>query len=226
MDAEIIKLVAVLLIAYFIGNISPSTILARSRGIDIKKEGSGNAGTTNALRVMGKKAAVITLVIDIMKGMAAVLVGTLLAGETGAYGCALMVMAGHIWPMVYRFKGGKGVATSFGALLTINPLLALLELAIVAIVTLLSKRMSAGSIAGLVCLPFMCLWLEPGFTLIAAVISIIMLIKHGANIRRLIHGEEPVLGIFDKDRKRDRKTETEQDPENEEDNNRNAEENR
>lgn len=193
-----IKLVIAFLIAYFIGNISPSTILARSQGIDIKQEGSGNAGTTNALRVMGKKAGAITLVIDILKGAAAVLIGTLLAGEVGAYGCALFVMLGHIWPMIFKFKGGKGIATSFGALLAINPLLALIELGIVALVTLISKRMSAGSIAGLVCLPFICLFMEPGFVWIAAVISVIMIIKHRANIVRMIHGEEPKLGFLDK----------------------------
>ncbi len=198
-----VKLVIAFLAAYFIGNISPSTIIARANGIDIKKEGSGNAGTTNALRVLGKKAAVITLVIDILKGVAAVLLGWFLAGPTGAMGCALCVMLGHIWPIIYRFRGGKGIATSFGALLIINPLLAGLELVIVAIVTLISKRMSAGSIAGLVCLPFMCLWLEPEFTLVAAVISIIMLVKHRANIVRLIHGEEPILGIFDKNRNKE-----------------------
>ena len=196
-----VKLVAAFLIAYFIGNISPSTIIARAHGIDIKKEGSGNAGTTNALRVLGKKAAVITLVIDILKGAVAVLIGTLLAGQVGAMGCALCVILGHIWPLIYKFQGGKGIATSFGALLALNPLLALLELAIVAVATLISKRMSVGSIAGLVCLPFMCIFMEPDFTIIAAVISVIMLIKHRANIVRLIHGEEPKLGIFDKDKK-------------------------
>ena len=130
-----VKLVIAFLIAYFIGNISPSTIMARAKGIDIKKEGSGNAGTTNALRVMGKKAGAITLVVDIIKGVAAVLIGLALAGQMGAYGCALPVMLGHIWPILLRFKGGKGIATSFGALLAINPLLALLELLIVAVET-------------------------------------------------------------------------------------------
>lgn len=205
-----VKMVIACLIAYFIGNISPSTIIARAHGIDIKKEGSGNAGTTNALRVLGKKAAVITLVIDILKGVIAVLIGMILAGDIGAYVCALMVMLGHIWPMLFKFKGGKGIATSFGALIMINPLLALIELAIVAVVTLITKRMSAGSIAGLVCLPFVCIFLEKEFTLIACVIAIIMLIKHRQNIVRLIHGEEPKLGIFDKEKGKDKKEDEDQ----------------
>ena len=137
-----IKMVIAFLIAYFIGNISPSTIMGRRSGIDIKKEGSGNAGTTNALRVLGKKAAVITLCVDVLKGVVAVLIGSFAAGSVGAYGCALCVILGHIWPMVYKFKGGKGIATSFGTLLALNPLLALIELGIVAVVTLLSKRLA------------------------------------------------------------------------------------
>ncbi len=196
-----LKLILAYLIAYFIGNISPSTIIGRRSGIDIKQEGSGNAGTTNALRVLGKKAAVITLCVDVLKGVAAVLIGSFAAGSLGAYGCALCVILGHIWPMLYKFKGGKGIATSFGALIALNPLLALIELGIVAAVTLLSKRMSAGSIAGLICLPFICIFMEPGFVAAAAVISVIMIIKHRANIVRLIHGEEPKLSFLDKDKK-------------------------
>ena len=203
--SEIIRMVIAFLIAYFIGNISPSTIIAKAHGIDIKKEGSGNAGTTNALRVLGKKAGAITLIIDILKGAVAVLIGTVLAGHAGAMGAALCVMLGHIWPLIYKLKGGKGIATSFGALLVINPLLALIELLIVAAVTLISKRMSVGSIAGLICLPFICIWMEPDFIWIAAIISIIMLIKHRANIVRLVHGEEPKLSFLDKDKKEEEK---------------------
>ena len=95
------------IIAYFIGNISPSTIQARIHGIDIKKEGSGNAGTTNALRVLGKKAAIITLVVDILKGVVSVLLGWFLAGQLGAICCALMVMIGHVWPVIYKGKIGR-----------------------------------------------------------------------------------------------------------------------
>ena len=107
-------------LAYFIGNISPSILIGKALGIDIKKEGSGNAGTTNALRVLGKKAAVITLIIDIGKGVLAVWLGLRFGNETIGMFCALAVFCGHIWPCVYGFKGGKGVATAFGAILAIN----------------------------------------------------------------------------------------------------------
>jgi glycerol-3-phosphate acyltransferase PlsY len=186
------------LIAYFIGNISPSTIMAKQRGLDIKKEGSGNAGTTNALRVMGKKAGAITCIVDILKGVAAVVIGLLIAGNPGSYISALCVFLGHVWPIIYRFQGGKGVATAFGAVLAVNPLLALIALVIVAIVVFTSKRMSLGSIVGAVAFAVLAAFLEPGFFVFACVMAIIMLVKHRANIVRLIHGEEPIMGIFEK----------------------------
>jgi len=195
---NILMLGAAGLAAYFIGNISPSTIMAKRQGLDIKKEGSGNAGTTNALRVMGKKAGAITCIVDILKGVAAVLIGMLILGNMGAYFCALCVFLGHVWPIVYKFQGGKGVATAFGAVLAVNPLLALISLAIVAVVVFTSKRMSLGSIVGAVAFAVLAVFLEPGFFAFACVISIIILVKHRANIVRLIHGEEPVMGIFKK----------------------------
>lgn len=195
---KIILLAAVSLAAYFIGNISPSTIMARRQGLDIKKEGSGNAGTTNALRVMGKKAGAITLVVDILKGVVAALLGGLCMGETGMACCALMVALGHIWPIVYRFRGGKGVATIFGGLLAINPLMALICLAIVAIFVFASKRMSVGSIAGGISLPVIAFFMEPVFFPESLLLAVIVIVKHRTNIVRLVHGEEPVMSIFDK----------------------------
>lgn len=185
-------------IAYFIGNISPSTIMAKRQGLDIKKEGSGNAGTTNALRVMGKKAGAITCIVDILKGVVAVLIGLLVCGNAGAYLCALCVFLGHVWPIIYKFQGGKGVATAFGAVLAVNTLLAVIALAIVAIVVFTSKRMSLGSIVGAIAFPILAIFLEQGFFPYACVMAIIILVKHRANIVRLIHGEEPIMGIFKK----------------------------
>lgn len=203
MTTEVLWLGVLGVIAYFIGNISPSTIMAKKQGLDIKKEGSGNAGTTNALRVMGKKAGAITCIVDILKGVVAVLIGMLVAGNPGAYICALCVFLGHVWPIVYKFKGGKGVATAFGAVLAVNPLLALISLAIVAIVVFTSKRMSLGSIVGCIAFAMLAIFLEPGFVAPAAAMAIIMIIKHRANIVRLIHGEEPIMGIFEKKDKSD-----------------------
>ncbi|MDO4176418.1 MAG: glycerol-3-phosphate 1-O-acyltransferase PlsY [Bacillota bacterium] len=190
--------------AYFLGNISPSTIMAQKQGMDIKKEGSGNAGTTNALRIMGKKAGAITCAVDILKGFVAVLIGVLLAGGSGAAVCGLCVFLGHIWPILYKLKGGKGVATAFGGALAVNPLVAVIALAIVVIFVFTTKRMSVGSIFGAACFPIICAFLEPGYFITALVIAIIIIIKHRANIVRLIHGEEPIMGIFEKKTEEDK----------------------
>ena len=104
---SVIKFVIWVTAAYFIGNISPSILLGKAKGVDIKKEGSGNAGTTNALRVLGKKAAVITLIIDVCKGVLAVYLGMKFGNYTIGTVCALAVFCGHVWPCFYRFKGGK-----------------------------------------------------------------------------------------------------------------------
>lgn len=189
------KIIVPVVVAYLLGNISPSIILGKLHGIDIKKEGSGNAGTTNALRVLGKKAALITLVIDIGKGVLAVLIGRLIGGDAAGYICALAVFCGHIWPCFYSFKGGKGVATAFGALLSVNWMLGLAALAVVAVGLLLTQRMSVGSLLGAITFPVLCWFLEPDFIWLGSVMALIILIKHRANIGRLLRGEEPKMSF-------------------------------
>ena len=189
------KIIVPVVIAYLLGNISPSIILGKIHGIDIKKEGSGNAGTTNALRVLGKKAALITLVIDIGKGVLAVIIGRLVGGAAVGYICALAVFCGHIWPCFYSFKGGKGVATAFGALLSVNWMLGLAALAVVAVGLALTQRMSVGSLLGAITFPVICWFLEPDFIWIGSVMALIVLIKHRANIGRLLRGEEPKMSF-------------------------------
>ncbi len=188
-----IKFIILVAIAYLIGNISPSIILGKIAGVDIKKEGSGNAGTTNALRVLGKKAAVITLLIDIGKGVLAVLLGMNFGSYTIGTVCAVAVFCGHIWPCLYNFKGGKGVATAFGAIMAVNWQLGLIALAIVAVGLLVSKRMSVGSILGAGTFPLVCWFIEPGFIYVGSVMALIIIVKHRANIGRLIRGEEPKM---------------------------------
>ena len=190
---DVLKFVLWVAVAYAIGNISPSIIIGKIKGVDIKKEGSGNAGTTNALRVLGKKAAVITLVIDIGKGALAVYLGLRFGNEEIGMACALAVFCGHIWPCLFNFRGGKGVATAFGALLAVNWLLALLELGAVAAGVILSRRMSVGSIIGALAFPALCYVFEPKFIYLGSVMAAIVLIKHIPNIKRLIRGEEPKL---------------------------------
>ena len=189
------EIIVPVVVAYLLGNISPSIILGKIHGIDIKKEGSGNAGTTNALRVLGKKAALITLVIDIGKGVLAVIIGRLIGDAAVGYFCALAVFCGHIWPCFYSFKGGKGVATAFGALLSVNWMLGFAALAVVAAGLALTQRMSVGSLLGAITFPILCWLLEPDFIWIGSVMALIVLIKHRANIGRLLRGEEPKMSF-------------------------------
>jgi len=212
----VVLYVAVLLIAYFLGNISPSTIIAKAHGIDIKKAGSGNAGTTNALRVLGKKAGALTLVIDVCKGVCAVLIGKFVGlryaqlalaaanlygmdiimdawSTMFAMGCGLFVMLGHIWPLLLKFKGGKGVATAFGVLVTLNPWMGLAALGVVIIVVLITRMVSAGSACGALAVPFLAYFLMPEFVVIGSFMALIVLIKHRANIKRIINKTESKL---------------------------------
>lgn len=187
--------VIAVVIAYFLGNISPSILLGRAMGIDIKKEGSGNAGTTNALRVMGKKAGIITLVIDILKGFIAVELGFLIAGHQAGLVCALMAFLGHIFPVCFHFKGGKGVAVAFGALLGVNWMLALTALAVVVVVVAVFRMVSLGSILAALSFPFACWYFQPDFICIGCVMALILLWAHRGNIKRLLKGEENKLSF-------------------------------
>ncbi|MDD4377600.1 MAG: glycerol-3-phosphate 1-O-acyltransferase PlsY [Eubacteriales bacterium] len=187
--------VLVILIAYFLGNISPAIIIGKINGIDIKKEGSGNAGTTNVLRVMGKKSALITLTIDILKGVVAVGLGFAFSTPLAAMICACAAFVGHIWPICFGFNGGKGVAVAFGAVMAINWKVGLMALGIVAFGLLISKRMSVGSILGGVTFPILVYYMEPDFLYIGTVMAIILIFKHRGNIKRLVKGEEPRMSF-------------------------------
>lgn len=190
------------LVAYLIGSISPSILLARSKGIDIREEGSGNAGTTNTLRVLGKQAAVITLVLDIGKGVLATLLGYFVMSAYGefaaaqtSYLCAVGVICGHIFPVYFKFKGGKGIATAFGAITAVNPLLGFSCLGIVVLGVLVSRRMSVGSLLGAVALPFLTLYMEMNFLFGAFFLSCLTIYKHWPNIARLRARTEPKISF-------------------------------
>ena len=196
-----IKFVILLLIAYMLGNISPSTILAKAKGIYIKKAGSGNAGTTNALRVLGVKAAVITLVIDIGKGFLAVFFAGMFLNPMQVSFCALAVFLGHVWPLLLKFKGGKGVATAFGALLALNWQLALICLGIVVLVVLVTRMVSLGSVTAALAFPFLAYFMEKEFLLAGICMALILIFKHRANIARILSGNESKLSFKKKENK-------------------------
>jgi glycerol-3-phosphate acyltransferase PlsY len=186
---------AAIVISYFLGNLSPSILIGRASGVDIRQEGSGNAGTTNVLRVLGKRAAAATLVIDILKGVAAVLLGQYAGGQEIAMICGLAALLGHIWPLAFRFRGGKGIATAFGVILALEPLLGVVEAAVALFFMLVSRRVSAGSVAAAILLPVAAYLFDPAYLPLAAAMAVVVIFKHRANIKRLARGEEPKVSF-------------------------------
>jgi glycerol-3-phosphate acyltransferase PlsY len=187
--------VAAILASYFIGNISPAILIGRVLGVDIRKEGSGNAGTTNVLRVLGKKAAAATLAIDILKGVISVLIGRYIGGLDLAMACGMAAFIGHIWPLVFGFRGGKGIATALGIIVTIEPILGLIEAAVALTFLAASRRVSVGSLAAAVVLPIAAYFFNPEYLILTVAMAAIVIFKHWANIKRLIKGEEPKFNL-------------------------------
>ncbi len=186
--------IILMVVSYFIGCISPATIVAKANGIDIRKEGSGNPGTTNVLRTLGKKAAAVTLITDVLKGAVPVIIGAF-AGPVFAFGCGTMAMIGHVWPFQFRFKGGKGVATGIGVVLAVNPLLGVMLLVIFAVVVAITGYVSLGSCIAAFIMPALALVLMPDFFWFAVIIAAIIIIKHRANLARIVRGEESKLHL-------------------------------
>ena len=193
-----LPLVIMVTFAYLIGNISPATLIGRFYGIDIKKAGSGNAGTTNVLRVLGTKAAICTLLIDVFKGFIAVYIAQGRFNNLGAMLAFAAVVIGHIYPALFKFKGGKGVATFLGAAMALNWPSMFAAALIAVVVAASSKKMSLGSITAAMIYPFLMLYYYPKALPIAIIMTFIILFTHRGNIKRLMKGEEKELSIGSK----------------------------
>lgn len=194
MTARFILGLIIIAASYFVGSISPATILGKMHGIDIRKEGSGNPGTTNVLRVLGKKQAAITLIVDLCKGMVCVFVGMLISPAV-AYTAGAMALIGHCFPWQFKFKGGKGVATGIGIMFAVKPSLALILLLIFVIVVAITRYVSLGSIIATFVMTGLSLYMIPGFFGYGVILAAIIITKHRANIGRLIRGEESKLSF-------------------------------
>lgn len=181
------------IIAYLLGSISPSIVIGKLSGVDIKKEGSGNAGATNTLRVLGKKAALITLAVDIGKGVLAVYIANSMGGATAQYLACAFVVIGHIFPIWFKFKGGKGVAVAFGAIIGVNPMIAFGCLTVVVLTVFLTRIVSLGSILATLSAPIWAVFLEPRFIPYIIGPTILVIFMHRSNIKRLLQGQENKL---------------------------------
>lgn len=193
----LLSCIFVSIIAYFIGNFATSYIVSmRSAKIDIRQHGSGNAGATNVLRVLGAKAAAITFIGDALKGVIAVLIGRYLAGSYGAVLAAFFVIIGHNWPVLLKFKGGKGVATTIGSMLAINPLVVMIALAVGIVILITTKYVSLASITGMVIFPILMIVLKQPieYNIFSVVVAVIAIYRHKKNIVRLMNGTESKLG--------------------------------
>ena len=197
---DVMKLLLTLVVGYLLGSISTGVILSRAFGHkDIRSQGSGNSGTTNMLRVMGKKFALLTFAGDLLKGIIAVLIGKALlgtqAGEiVGAFGAIL----GHNFPLYFGFKGGKGIATSFGCLLIVFPLQTLCAFGVFLLLVATTRYVSAGSLGAAVTLPFFIIFTTPCDPVIwGSVIAICLLAiwRHYPNIKRLMNHTESKLSF-------------------------------
>lgn len=192
----------IIITAYLLGNISTSYIVAkRLAGVDIRTQGSGNAGSTNVLRTLGKKAGALTFIGDVLKGLIAVLIARFIAysvnldNTTCAYIAVVAVVLGHNYPVFLGFKGGKGVATSLGSMLGMNPLVALLCLGFFIIIVAITKYVSLGSMLGIGLSPvIMMINHNTKGVLVTLFLTISVVITHKENIKRLLNGTERKLG--------------------------------
>ena len=193
---------AALLGGYLVGSISFAVLISRVMGLaDPRSYGSKNPGATNVLRSGNKPAAVITLALDVLKGYVPVLLVLAFGaryglGETTAAFVGLAAFVGHVWPLFFRFQGGKGVATAAGVLMALNPLLALATLASFAIILAFSRYVSLASVVAALFAPFYqaLIWgLQPSIVALAAM-SLLLVWRHEANIRKLLAGTENKFG--------------------------------
>ena len=188
--------------AYGVGSLSFAVIVSRAMGLaDPRSYGSGNPGATNVLRSGKRSAAVLTLALDALKGYLPVLAALWFAPQYG-FGNAtvaavgLAAFLGHLWPVFFRFKGGKGVATAAGVLLAFNPLLGLATLATWVIVALFFRYSSLASLAAAAFAPFyqVLIWEADAFALAIAAMSLLLVWRHRGNIEKLLAGTESKLG--------------------------------
>lgn len=201
--------IIVAVIAYLIGSINFSIILSKKMaGFDIREKGSGNAGTTNMLRAVGKKAAVITLICDILKGVVSILIAVLAGKIVKNLDNALLVqlagifvIIGHTFPVFFKFKGGKGIATSLGVLLMTNWQIGLICLVFALVLIALTRMVSVGSIAAGILFPVLVAFIEQNYIVptsnsnwsylvFSIIIALLVIFNHRANVQRILNGTE------------------------------------
>ena len=204
-----LKYILVVIIAYLLGSISFSVIISKKlAGFDVREKGSGNAGSTNVLRTVGKKGAILTLICDCLKGVIAVLIAYIVSKTTQNTDGALLVqlaglavVLGHTFPIFFNFKGGKGVATSLGVLLIINWQIGLICLVFALLLMALTRFVSLGSVSAAILFPVLTIFIHSHYIVDGSYIIFALLLgafvgfNHRANVKRLLEGKENKLSF-------------------------------
>ena len=187
--------IAAVLAGYLIGSVDFGVILPRLWGVDIYDVGSGNPGTTNVLRSLGRVAAAAVLAGDILKGFAAAVLGYWAGGEAAGFAAGWAAVLGHCYPIWHRFRGGKGVATAGGMVLWLSPVLGAILLPAWGLITAVLKKASVASLALAVALvPGLWIAGHRGWSLVwAGAASVLILYRHKDNIARLLAGSEHTI---------------------------------
>jgi glycerol-3-phosphate acyltransferase PlsY len=191
--------------AYLLGSVSFSYLIVKAReGMDVRTVGSGNAGATNVLRASGKGPAATVLLLDVIKGVLAVVVARAADAAPPVVGAAAVaVVVGHVFPVFLGFRGGKGVATSAGAMGALAPAAMLFTLALFALLVTWKRYVSLGSMVAAAAFPLFAWtgqrlgWVkdeDPWLIAASAAIALIVVVRHRSNLRRLLRGVEPRLG--------------------------------
>lgn len=207
--------IIVAVIAYLIGSVNFSILISKKMaGFDVREKGSGNAGTTNVLRSVGKKAAALTLVCDILKGIVAILiaviVGKIAKNESSAILvqiAAVFVVIGHTFPVFFGFRGGKGVATSLGVILLVNWKIGLICLVFALILIAITRMVSLGSISAAVLFAVLTLFIrdcyivpfETSYIIFGLILAALVIFNHRSNLKRILAGNENKLSFSKKD---------------------------
>ena len=207
--------ITIAIIAYAIGSINFSVLISRKMaGFDIRDKGSKNAGTTNILRNVGKKAAILTLICDILKGVVSILIAMLIAKIVEGSNKAILmelaaffVVVGHTFPIFFEFRGGKGVATSLGVLLIINWKIGLICLIFAIFQIILCRMVSLGSISVAVLFPVLTFFIrdcyltnwEYSYVIFAITMAVFVIFNHRENVKRLMNGTENRISFSKKE---------------------------
>lgn len=181
-----------IIIAYLIGSISSAILICKAMGLpDPRENGSGNPGATNVLRTAGKTPAILVLVADVLKGFIPVLLASILGVSGFALGLvALAAVLGHMFPIFFKFQGGKGVATTFGAVLMLSFTIGLIALIAWIVLVVTTRYVSLASLVSAVLATVLILFVNPSYFLPLLVMTVLIVWRHLPNIERLKAGTE------------------------------------